>query len=157
MTGWKGLFVNRGFTKKINELHVDESEALLDFLFAHIASVRDLRGGRLGNIRQHLLIKLVPRIKQNHDLQARFRWEPNNLAIWDNRSAFREWRRSHPATSIQILWADISLGCSDAATYDLGNEQRIGTRSVSIGEAPYFDPKSISRREALDKAARVSK
>jgi alpha-ketoglutarate-dependent taurine dioxygenase len=39
VTGWKGLFVNRGFTKKINELNQDESDHLLEFLFAHIASV----------------------------------------------------------------------------------------------------------------------
>ncbi|KAG7528254.1 hypothetical protein FFLO_06286 [Filobasidium floriforme] len=105
VTGWKGLFVNRGFTKKINELNQDESDHLLEFLFAHVAS--------------------------NHDLQARFRWEPNNLAIWDNRSAFH------------------------AATYDLGDDVRIGTRSVSVGEKPYFDPESKSRREDLDSRNKV--
>jgi len=44
VTGWKGLFVNRGFTKKINELNQDESDDVLGFLFAHVASVSWRRG-----------------------------------------------------------------------------------------------------------------
>jgi alpha-ketoglutarate-dependent taurine dioxygenase len=39
VTGWKGLFVNKGFTKKINELTVDESEFTLNYLFDHISAV----------------------------------------------------------------------------------------------------------------------
>jgi alpha-ketoglutarate-dependent taurine dioxygenase len=39
VTGWKGLFVNRGFTKYINGLTKSESDNLLDFLFDHISSV----------------------------------------------------------------------------------------------------------------------
>lgn len=53
VTGWKGLFVNRVFTKKINELTPHESDRLLGFLYEHIDG--------------------------NHDLQVRFRWEENNL------------------------------------------------------------------------------
>ncbi|WWC69056.1 uncharacterized protein I206_102992 [Kwoniella pini CBS 10737] len=99
VTGWKGLFVNRGFTKRINELTQHESDNLLDFLFEHISA--------------------------NHDLQVRFRWEENSLAIWDNRSTFH------------------------SATEDLDGDTRVGTRSVSLGEKPYLDPKSKGRREAL--------
>ncbi|WVO20241.1 uncharacterized protein IAS62_001534 [Cryptococcus decagattii] len=62
VTGWKGLFVNRVFTKKINELTQQESDSLLEFLFEHVTG--------------------------NHDIQVRFRWEENNLAIWDNRCTF---------------------------------------------------------------------
>ncbi|OWZ62483.1 hypothetical protein AYX14_05291 [Cryptococcus neoformans] len=65
VTGWKGLFVNRVFTKRINELTPQESDRLLEFLFEHVDG--------------------------NHDIQVRFRWEENNLAIWDNRSTFREY------------------------------------------------------------------
>jgi alpha-ketoglutarate-dependent taurine dioxygenase len=39
VTGWKGLFVNKGFTSKINELTKAESDNLLDFLFHHISNV----------------------------------------------------------------------------------------------------------------------
>ncbi|WWC87432.1 uncharacterized protein L201_002321 [Kwoniella dendrophila CBS 6074] len=102
VTGWKGLFVNRGFTKRINELTQRESDVLLDFLFGHISA--------------------------NHDLQVRFRWEENSLAIWDNRSTFH------------------------TATEDLDSDKRVGTRSVSLGERPYLDPNSTGRREALLKA-----
>ncbi|ODN75222.1 hypothetical protein L202_06418 [Cryptococcus amylolentus CBS 6039] len=103
LTGWKGLFVNKEFTKKINELTQRESDTLLDFLFEHVSS--------------------------NHDLQVRFRWEKNSLAIWDNRITFH------------------------AATKDTDGILRIGTRSVSVGERPYFDPKSVGRREGLAKEA----
>lgn len=53
VTGWKGLFVNRVFTKRINELTPQESDRLLEFLFEHVDG--------------------------NHDIQVRFRWEENNL------------------------------------------------------------------------------
>ena len=39
VTGWKGLFVNREFTKSVNGLTKGESDALLEFLFDHISSV----------------------------------------------------------------------------------------------------------------------
>jgi alpha-ketoglutarate-dependent taurine dioxygenase len=82
ITGYKTLFVNKGsgscsctpitsdshappsirFTKRIVELTEDESDALLDYLFRHVA--------------------------ENHDLQVRFRWSTNDIAIWDNRCTF---------------------------------------------------------------------
>ncbi|KAL4874398.1 hypothetical protein BJY04DRAFT_225066 [Aspergillus karnatakaensis] len=63
-------------------------------------------------------------ISENHDLQVRFKWGTNDLAIWDNRSVF------HTATN----------------DYD---GKRQGNRVVSLGEIPYYDPASKSRREAL--------
>ncbi|KAK5265825.1 hypothetical protein LTR99_008990 [Exophiala xenobiotica] len=66
-------------------------------------------------------------ITDNHDLQVRFRWNENDLAIWDNRSVF------HTATN----------------DYE---GKRQGNRVVSLGERPYFDPESVSRREALARA-----
>jgi alpha-ketoglutarate-dependent taurine dioxygenase len=73
VSGWKGLFVNGGytrmtmsliqrFTKRIVELTKDESDSVLEYLFRHIS--------------------------QNHDLQVRFKWNKNDIAIWDNRSTF---------------------------------------------------------------------
>lgn len=48
-------------------------------------------------------------------------------AIWDNRSVYH------------------------AATFDYDNlGPRTGHRVVGLGEKPYFDPKSTSRREALE-------
>lgn len=46
VTGWKGLFVNRGFTKKVNELTKPESDALLEYLFNHISGVSTTLGER---------------------------------------------------------------------------------------------------------------
>ncbi|KAJ5273158.1 hypothetical protein N7478_008283 [Penicillium angulare] len=63
-------------------------------------------------------------IAENHDLQVRYKWNENDVAIWDNRSVF------HTATN----------------DYD---GKRQGNRVVSLGEIPYYDPASTSRREAL--------
>ncbi|MBD9427863.1 taurine dioxygenase [Pseudomonas sp. PDM15] len=58
VTGRKGLFVNEGFTTRINELEPAESDALLRFLFAH--STRP-------------------------EVSIRWRWQENDVAFWDNR------------------------------------------------------------------------
>ena len=76
-----------------------------------------------------LLKWFVRLIVENHDLQVRHRWQnPNDVAIWDNRSVY------HVATP----------------DYE-GLGERLGYRVVSIGERPYLDPASRSRREALQK------
>ncbi|KAI1880551.1 hypothetical protein JX265_000791 [Neoarthrinium moseri] len=91
VTGWKSLFgaghqVHAGWYNGVTER---ESDILKDY-FNQI-------------------------IFENHDLQVRFRWNQNDLAIWDNDYAGK----------------------------------RQGNRVVSLGEKPYFDPSSVSRREAL--------
>ncbi|KAF8501545.1 alpha-ketoglutarate-dependent sulfonate dioxygenase [Russula emetica] len=58
-TGWKSVYVNPGFTRRIVGVPKVESDAILAFLFAQI--------------------------NQNHHFQVRFKWEPNDIAIWDNR------------------------------------------------------------------------
>ncbi|KAJ7140053.1 hypothetical protein C8R43DRAFT_602220 [Mycena crocata] len=98
VTGFKSLFVNKGFTTRIVELNEEESDDLLAFLTRHVS--------------------------ENHDMQVRFRWNTNDIAIWDNRCTF------HTATN----------------DYEGVRE---GNRVVSIGEKPYFDPNSKSRRQAL--------
>ncbi|KAG2206550.1 hypothetical protein INT47_008567 [Mucor saturninus] len=62
VTGWKGLFVQPGFTKSIVGLSTRESKLLLDHLYEHVS------GG--------------------HNFQVRFKWEEDSVAIWDNRSTF---------------------------------------------------------------------
>lgn len=75
---------------------------------------------------EHLLGWFVRLIVENHDLQVRFRWrDVNDTAVWDNRSTYH------------------------AITQDYADAPRTGQRAVSIGERPYFDPASTSRREAL--------
>ena len=58
VTGRKGLYVNRTFTTRINELHRDESRAMLRVLWDHC---------------------------EKPDFQVRFSWEANSVAFWDNR------------------------------------------------------------------------
>lgn len=98
VTGWKSVFVNKGFTRRINGVTRDESDMILKYLF-------DL-------------------VVNNHDAQVRFKWNKNDLAIWDNRS---NWH---------------------CATYDYA-AARAGDRVCSLGEAPYLDLDSKGRREAM--------
>ncbi|HKM64815.1 MAG TPA: TauD/TfdA family dioxygenase [Acidisphaera sp.] len=58
VTRRKALFVNRGFTYRINELPEEESEAVLSFLYQHA---------------------------ERPESQVRFRWDVNSVAFWDNR------------------------------------------------------------------------
>jgi alpha-ketoglutarate-dependent taurine dioxygenase len=79
---------------------------------------------------RHFLQWFVQLVVENHDLQVRNRWQNvNDLAIWDNRSVY------HAATPdyLEIFG------------------ERTGSRAVSLGERPYFDPASSGRREALAK------
>ncbi|EEU45571.1 uncharacterized protein NECHADRAFT_41873 [Fusarium vanettenii 77-13-4] len=100
VTGWKSLFA-----------------AGHQLTAGHINGVTETESEILKNYFRQL-------ITENHDLQVRFRWGKNDLAIWDNRSVF------HTATNDYI-------------------GKRQGNRVVSLGERPYFDPASKSRREAL--------
>lgn len=59
VTGRKALFVNPQFTRKIVQLKQEESDSVLNFLYAHQA--------------------------QGADFQARFRWAKGSVAVWDNR------------------------------------------------------------------------
>src|ERR1700691_5540654 len=56
--GQRGLFVNSGFTARILELTEKESDALLAFLFAHLAKP---------------------------EFTVRWRWKLGDVAFWDNR------------------------------------------------------------------------
>ena len=58
-SGKKVLFVNSLFTTRILELEKQESVALLEFLYEHVTTP---------------------------EFSCRFNWEPNTIAIWDNRS-----------------------------------------------------------------------
>ena len=60
-TGRKALYVNAGFTLRIDGWSDQESAALLNYLYSH--AVRP-------------------------EFTARFRWRPGSLAIWDNRSTW---------------------------------------------------------------------
>ncbi|HJW39707.1 MAG TPA: TauD/TfdA family dioxygenase [Rhizomicrobium sp.] len=56
--GKQSLYVNRGFTTRINELERKESDAMLELLWQHI--------------------------EDHVEFQCRVRWRPNTLVFWDN-------------------------------------------------------------------------
>ncbi len=58
VTGRKALYVNKGFTRRILGIPIDESEGMLHYLYEHMA---------------------------NPLFQCRFRWRENSIAFWDNR------------------------------------------------------------------------
>jgi sulfonate dioxygenase len=68
-TGEKALFVNPQFTRRIVGYKKEESDFLLKFLFDHIA--------------------------KGQDFQARVKWAPGTVVVWDNRvtthSALLDW------------------------------------------------------------------
>jgi len=57
-TGKKALFVNPTFTTGITDMYPQESEAILNFLYQHLAEPR---------------------------FQCRVKWRPNTMTMWDNR------------------------------------------------------------------------
>ncbi|KAJ4147152.1 hypothetical protein LMH87_001697 [Akanthomyces muscarius] len=101
VTGWKSVFPVGGHVKHINGVTEEESA--------------------------HLLSWFLDLVYKNYDLQVRLRWQnPNDIAIWDNRSTFH------------------------SAIFDYEDQgDRLGIRAVGIGERPFFDPQSSSRQEAL--------
>ena len=58
VSGRRGLFVNEGFTTRIDGLKANESDALLRMLFAHVS---------------------------RPDFTVRWRWKLGDVAFWDNR------------------------------------------------------------------------
>ena len=88
-SGRRSLYVNPSFTTRICELTAEERDALLDYLYRH---------------------------QQRPELQVRFHWSKNAIALWDNRS-----------TQHFALW-------------DYWPEERKGHRATIAGERPYFDP-----------------
>ncbi|PWZ02128.1 taurine catabolism dioxygenase [Testicularia cyperi] len=101
VTGWKSVFAIGSHFSHFKDLKRNESDLIKDYLLDHVAT--------------------------NHLAQVRFKWNKNDLAIWDNRSTF------HAATPDY---------------FGLG-EERGGVRAVGIGERPYLDPNSISRLQEL--------
>ncbi|WP_416897642.1 MAG: TauD/TfdA dioxygenase family protein [Minwuia sp.] len=57
-TGRKAIFVNENFTSHIEGIPRDESDAILQFLYRHMAKPQ---------------------------FHCRFRWKPKSVAMWDNR------------------------------------------------------------------------
>jgi len=87
-TGQQALFVNHGFTSRIVGVSEAESQALLNFLFAH---------------------------STKPEFQVRWRWQQDDLAIWDNRVT------QHYANA------------------DYLPQRRIMHRATILGDKPFFN------------------
>jgi len=87
VSGKQALFVNEGFTTRIVDLAEKESATLLDFLFRHITKP---------------------------EFQVRWRWQENDIALWDNRVT------QHYANA------------------DYLPQRRIMHRATILGDKPYF-------------------
>jgi len=99
VTGWKSTNCGGYHNIKINDIPGEESNEIL-------AKFRTL-------------------VSQNHDLQARVRWEnPHDLVIWDNRAVYH------------------------TATLDVEGK-RLGYRVLSTGEIPFLDSESKGRARSL--------
>jgi taurine dioxygenase len=86
-TGRRAIFVNHMFTRRIVGLEPGESAAVLKFLLEHV---------------------------QNPYYQVRFRWEQNDIAMWDNRCA------------------------QHMAIWDYWPHERKGNRVTVKGDRPFF-------------------
>ena len=114
--GRQSLFVNRGFTTRINELDRKESDALLEFLWAHV--------------------------EQHVEFQCRVRWEPNTLVFWDNRATqhhavwdYYPFSRYGERVSIVGSRPVAKLG---AANLKLVSSRTRGAAFVCLAEADHF-------------------
>ena len=87
-TGRKAIYVNNAFTQEIVGMDAAESDELLQILYAQA---------------------MYP------EYQTRFRWEPNAIAFWDNRS------------------------CQHYAASDYWPNRRRVERVTIIGDTPYYD------------------
>ena len=87
VTGRKALYVNRGFTTRIRQLPPSESDAVLDMLYRHI---------------------------ETPEFQCRFKWQPNSVAFWDNRST------------------------QHRALFDYQGKRRYGLRVTVAGDKPFY-------------------
>ncbi|KAJ3028405.1 hypothetical protein HDV00_010398 [Rhizophlyctis rosea] len=99
VTGWKSIFVNPIFTRSIVGLSKHESDSLLQLLYDQIAF--------------------------SQDLQVRFKWQKNSVAVWDNRISIHN------------------------AIFDYVPALRHGARVTPQAEKPYYDPNGKSRAEDL--------
>lgn len=91
-------------------------------LGSHFASLEGLHR-RESEILKNYILELAT---TSHFAQVRFKWGKNDLAVFDNRAVYH------------------------AATPDyFGLGPRAAVRVISVGEKPYFDPESTSRREEL--------
>ncbi|KAA8912348.1 hypothetical protein TRICI_003518 [Trichomonascus ciferrii] len=107
VTGYKSVFVNPGFTRAIRGIPKAESEAILNYLFNLIATAQEYT--------------------------VRFKWNKQDVAIWDNRITYH------------------------SAIYGFYPHKRHAVRVTTHGEAPYFDENGTSQQDTIDEALGIKR
>ncbi|KAF1990866.1 TauD-domain-containing protein [Aulographum hederae CBS 113979] len=99
VTGWNALFFNPGFVTKIVGVPKVESDAIIALLNEVVATTQELH--------------------------ARFQWDENDVAFWDNRV------------------------CNHSASYGFAPHRRHAVRVACMAERPVFDEGGRSQEEEL--------
>jgi alpha-ketoglutarate-dependent taurine dioxygenase len=127
VTGWKSLFAVGNHVAKINNLTPDESRRLQDWFLQMIV--------------------------EEHDAQLRHRWENDfDVGTLITHAPPHKSAESDRMLFVTAIWDNRTVYHSAIFDY-AGLGVRTGHRAVGIGEQPYLDENSLTRREALAKEA----
>ncbi|RYO83143.1 hypothetical protein DL766_004657 [Monosporascus sp. MC13-8B] len=107
VTGWRSIFSVGQFSKRINEVNLQESDELLK--------------------------KFYSMIQENHDLQVRFKWRfPNDVAIWDNRCTFH--RATFDYLGLGERFGNRAVGIGEIPYFDPESKSRDEALGVKKAE-----------------------
>lgn len=101
VTGYKSVYLNPGFVRAIKGVPKPESDAILNYIFNVIAT--------------------------SIEHTVRFKWNPQDVAIWDNRITYH------------------------TASFGFYPHRRHAVRVTVHGEVPYFDENGKSQQEEADR------
>lgn len=108
VTGEKCLFINGEFITKIQGLKEPEFRVLQEFLMQHLIT--------------------------GHDFQARVRWQPRTIVMFDNRSTIRKSFLLKPNATLSNKSTDSAI--VDYIDEDNGAKPRHIFRLCALGEQP---------------------
>ncbi|KAH3661438.1 hypothetical protein OGAPHI_006845 [Ogataea philodendri] len=115
VTGWKSLFVNRSYTKRILGLSSVESDIILKYLFEVF--------------------------EKNADIQVRFKWTPSKpgygtSAIWDNRVSQHSATWDHEGKDARHGTRVTTLG--DLPKFDPNSKSQREALGLSLDEKDFY-------------------
>lgn len=116
VTGWNGLFFNPGFVTKIVGVPKAESDAIIRYLTEVVATTQEIH--------------------------ARFQWQQDDVAIWDNRTTVR-------ICPFMDLTCSSSLLQTHSASYGFAPHRRHAVRVACHAERPVLEESGKSQEEEL--------
>lgn len=129
VTGEEALYVNRQFTRRIVGLKREESGALypcMSYSYDVLISPPIL---------ENILKFLVDHIDKGGDVQARVKWAPNTVVLWDNRvTAHVCICFSHFDMCVKYLWfhSPLSLIMANRKNVGMGYESLLRPKDRSL-------------------------